>query len=110
MDTAIAFIQEYSWVSYRLRNMSTLSMSSDSSKDTHSCGRNRVERISYALESMLKRINNIALNFRLPVSLTNKPVVPPTVHCFIIERGGLLGNGQDCHRLLATSTNRGHIK
>ena len=34
-DTAVAFTQEYSKVSYPLRNVSTLSMSSGSSKDTH---------------------------------------------------------------------------
>ena len=34
-DTAVAFTQEYSRVSYPLRNVSTLSMGSGSSKDTH---------------------------------------------------------------------------
>ena len=36
-DTAVAFTQEYSRVSYKLRNVSTLSMGSGSSKDTHTC-------------------------------------------------------------------------
>ena len=35
MDTAVAFTQEYSGVSYLQRNMSTLSKGSGSSKDTH---------------------------------------------------------------------------
>ena len=35
MDTAVAFTQEYSRVSYPLRNVSTLSIGSGSSKDTH---------------------------------------------------------------------------
>ena len=34
-DNAVAFTQEYSKVSYPLRNVSTLSTGSDSSKDTH---------------------------------------------------------------------------
>ena len=34
-DTAVAFTQEYSRVSYPLRNVSTLSTGSGSSKDTH---------------------------------------------------------------------------
>ena len=34
-DTAVTFTQEYSRVSYPLRNVSTLSAGSGSSKDTH---------------------------------------------------------------------------
>ena len=34
-DTAVAFTQEYSWVSYPLRNVNPLSMGLGSSKDTH---------------------------------------------------------------------------
>ena len=34
-DTAVAFTQEYSRVSYPLRNVNTLSTGSGSSKDTH---------------------------------------------------------------------------
>ena len=34
-DTAVAFTQEYSRVSYPLRNVSMLSTGSGSSKDTH---------------------------------------------------------------------------
>ena len=34
-DTTVAFTQEYSRLSYPLRNVSKLSMDSDSSKDTH---------------------------------------------------------------------------
>ena len=34
-DTTVAFTQEYSRVSYSLRNVSTLSTGSGSSKDTH---------------------------------------------------------------------------
>ena len=34
-DTAVVFTQEYSRVSYSLRNVSTLSTGSGSSKDTH---------------------------------------------------------------------------
>jgi hypothetical protein len=45
-DTAIAFTQKYSRVSYPLRNVSTLSMGSGSSKDTHWCTRDRTERTS----------------------------------------------------------------
>ena len=45
-DTAVDFTQEYSRVSYPLRNVSTLSTSSGSSKDTHLCRRDRIERTS----------------------------------------------------------------
>ena len=36
-DTAVAFTQEYSRVSYPLSNVSTISTGSGSSKDTHTC-------------------------------------------------------------------------
>ena len=45
-DTTIDFTQEYSRVSYPLRNMSTLSMGSGSSKDTHDGVEKIEERIS----------------------------------------------------------------
>ena len=40
-DTAVAFTQDYSRVSYPLGNVSTLSTGSGSSKDTHWCRRDR---------------------------------------------------------------------
>ena len=45
-DTTLAFTQEYSRVSYPLRNVSTLSTGSGSSKDTHRCRRVKTERTS----------------------------------------------------------------
>ena len=36
-DTIVAYTQEYSWVSYPLSNVSTLSTGSGSSKDIHTC-------------------------------------------------------------------------
>ena len=46
-DTAVAFTQEYSRVSYLLRNVSTLSMGSGSSKDTHTSVGKTEERTFY---------------------------------------------------------------
>ena len=46
-DTAVAFTQEYSRVSYPLRNVSTLSMGSGSSKDTHAGVEKTEERTFY---------------------------------------------------------------
>ena len=45
-DTVVAFTQEYSRVSYPLRNVSTLSMGLGSSKDTHAGVEKTEERIS----------------------------------------------------------------
>ena len=46
-DTAVAFIQEYSKVSYPLRNMSTLSTGSGSSNDTRASVEKIEERTFY---------------------------------------------------------------
>ena len=46
-DTAVAFTQEYSRVSYPLRNVSTLSTGSGSSKDTHTGVEKTEERTFY---------------------------------------------------------------
>ena len=46
-DTAVVFTQEYFRVSYPLRNMSTLSTGSGSSKDTHA-GVEKIEERTYA--------------------------------------------------------------
>ena len=45
-DTAVAFTQEYSGVSYPLRNVSTLSTGLGSSKDTHA-GVEKIEERTY---------------------------------------------------------------
>ena len=45
-DTAVVFTHEYSRISYPLRNVSTLSTGSGSSKDTHLCRKDRTERTS----------------------------------------------------------------
>jgi len=45
-DTAIAFTQEYSKVSYPLKNVSTLSTGSGSSKDTHT-GVEKIEEMTF---------------------------------------------------------------
>ena len=45
-DTAVAFTQEYSRVSYPLGNVSTLSTGSGSSKDTHA-GEEKIEEMSF---------------------------------------------------------------
>ena len=46
-DNAVAFTQEYSRVSYPLRNMSTLSTGSGPSKDTHAGVEKTEERTFY---------------------------------------------------------------
>ena len=46
-DNAVAFTEEYSKVSYLLRNVSTLSTGSDSSKDTHAGVEKTEERTFY---------------------------------------------------------------
>ena len=46
-DTAVAFTQEYSRVSYPLRNVSTLSIGSGSSKDTRAGVEKTEERTLY---------------------------------------------------------------
>ena len=46
-DTAVAFTQEYSRVSYKLRNVSTLSIGSGSSKDTRAGVEKTEERTFY---------------------------------------------------------------
>ena len=46
-DTAVTFTQEYSRVSYPLRNVSTLSAGSGSSKDTHAGVGKTEERTFY---------------------------------------------------------------
>ena len=103
-DTAVAFTQEYYRVSYPLRNVTTLSTGSGSSKDTHLCSRDRTKRTSKDLESMLRGRDNFALYFELLISPgLNKPVVPTILLYPITERGGLLGLEQGCDHLLATS-------
>ena len=62
-DTAVAFTQEYSGVSYPLRNVSTLSTGVGSSKDTHRCGEDKREDFLY-LESMSRRRDHIAVILR----------------------------------------------
>ena len=57
---------------------------------------------------MLRGRNNFALNFGLLVSTDLvKQVVPASVLGYVTERGGLLGHGQGCHHLLATSRSVG---
>src|SRR6185436_3857218 len=76
-DTAIAFTQEYSRVSYPLGNMSTLSTGSASSKDTHWCGKDRTERTFQDLESMFRGRDTSPLYFELKVSTgLNKSIAP----------------------------------
>ena len=62
-DTAVAFTQEYSRVSYPLRNVSTLSRGLGSSKNTHAGVEKTEERIFY-LESMPKRRDHVAVILR----------------------------------------------
>ena len=47
-DTAVAFTQEYSRVSYPLRNVSTLSIGSGSFKDTHA-GVEKIEERTFCI-------------------------------------------------------------
>ena len=109
-DTAVAFTQEYSRVSYPLRNVSTLSTGSGSSKDTHAGVEKIEERTFYIQNLCLEEEITSPLYFELPVSTGSyKPIAPVILLYPISEREGLLGLEQDYHHLLATSTNRGTI-
>ena len=63
-DTAVAFTQEYSRVSYPLGNVSALSTGSGSSKDTHAGVGEIEERTLQDLESMFRRRVHIAVILR----------------------------------------------
>jgi hypothetical protein len=78
-NTAVAFTQEYSGVSYPLRNMSTLSTGSASSKDTHWCRRCRTERTSKDLESMFRGKDTSPLYFELLVSTGLNKLIAPII-------------------------------
>ena len=109
-DTAVAFTQEYSRVSYPLRNVSTLSTGTGSSNDTHWCGKDRIERTKIWNLCLEEEITS-PLYFELPVSTgLYKPIAPVIVLYPISEHGGLLGLEQGCHHLPDTSTNRGTIR
>ena len=90
-DTAVAFTQVNSRVSYPLRNVSTLSMGSSSSKDTHAGVEKTEERIFLYLESMPRRRDHIAVILRakgidrLIQADSSKMMLYP-----ISEHGGLL--------------------
>ena len=57
---------------------------------------------------MLRGKNDFALNFTLLVSPSLiKPVAPTIMLCYVTECGGLLGHGQGCHYLSATSESMG---
>ena len=91
-DTAVAFTQEYSRVSYPLRNVSTLSTGSGSSKDTHAGVEKTEERTSYIQNLCLEEEITSSLYFELPVSTgLYKPIAPVIVLYTISERGGLQG-------------------
>ena len=62
-DTVVAFTQEYFSVSYPLGNVSALSTSSGSSKDTHT-GVERIRQSGLPLESMFRRRDHIAVILR----------------------------------------------
>ena len=62
-DNAVAFTQGYSRVSYPLRNVSTLSTGSGSSKDTHRRGEDRREDF-LDLESMPRRRDHVTVILR----------------------------------------------
>ena len=109
-DTAVAFTQEYSKVSYPLRNVSTLSTGSGSSKDTRPGVEKIEERTFYILNLFLEEEITSPLYFELPVSTgLYKPIAPVIVLYPTSEHGGLLGLEQGCHHLPATSINRGTI-
>ena len=110
-DTAVAFTQEYSMVLYPLRNVSTLSTGSGSSKDTHAGVEKTEERTFYIQNLCLEEEITSPLYFKLPVSTgLYKPIAPVIVLYPISEHGGLLGLEQGCHHLPATSTNCGTIR
>ena len=67
-DTAVAFTQEYSRVSYPLRNMSTLSTGSGSSKDTHADVEKTEDRTFYIQNLCLEEEITSPLYFELKVS------------------------------------------
>ena len=76
-DTAVAFTQEYSRVSYPLRNVSTLSTGSGSSKDTRAGVEKTEERTFYIYNLCLEEEITSPLYFELKVSTELcKPVVP----------------------------------
>src|SRR6185312_2757021 len=76
-DTAVAFTQDYSRVSYPLRNMSTLSTGSGSSKDTHAGVEKTEERTFYILNLCLEEEITSPLYFELKLSTDlYKPKAP----------------------------------
>ena len=62
-DIDVAFTQEYSRVSYPLRNVSTLSTGLGSSKDTHT-GVGRIGQRGLPIESMFRRRDHVAVILR----------------------------------------------
>ena len=76
MDTAVAFTQQYSRVSYPLGNVSTLSTGLGSSKNTHWCGKDRTERTKIQNLCLEEEITSL-LYFELLVSTgLYKSIVP----------------------------------
>ena len=101
---------EYSRVSYPLRNVSTLSTGSGSSKDTHAGVEKTEERTFYILNLCLEEEIMSPLYFELPVSTgLYKPIALVIVLYPMYEHGGLLGLEQGCDHMPATSTSRGTI-
>ena len=110
MDTAVAFTQEYSRISYPLRNVSTLSTGSGSSKNAHAEAEKTEEWTFYIYNLCLEEEIMSPLYFELPVSTClYKPIALVIVLYPISEREWLLGLEQGCHHLPAISTNRGTI-
>ena len=110
-DTAVAFIQEYSRVSYPLRNVSTLSTGSGSSKDTHAGVEKTEERTVYIQNLCLEEEIMSPLYFELKVSTDLCKLVVPICALSDIRMWRITKRlEQGCHYLPATSTNHGTIR
>ena len=110
-DTVVAFTQEYSRVSYPLRNVSTLSTGSGPSKDTRASVEKTEERTFYIENLCLEEEITSPLYFELKVSTDLcKPVVPICALSDIRTWRITKRLEQGCHHLPATSTNRGTIR
>ena len=77
MDTVVAFTQEYSRVSYPLRNMSTLSTGLGSSKDIRAGVEKTEERTFYIYNICLEEEIMSPLYFELKVSTDLCKLVVP---------------------------------
>ena len=107
----VAFTQEYPRVSYPLRNVSTLSTGSGSSKNTHAEAEKTEERTFYIKNLCLEEEITSPLYFELKVSTGLYKLIVPICALSNIRKWRITKRlKQGCPHLLATSTNRGTIR